>query len=77
MRRGNALKSVDAGTTWNDLPIYSSSVSGQFNRAEIAVSHNSANILYAALEGTSTKSHVFVSFDGGSSWTEAANQDGL
>ena len=76
VRRGQALKSVDAGTTWNDLPIYSSSVSGQFNRAEIAVSHNSANILYAALEGTSAKSHVFVSFDGGSTWTEAANQDG-
>ena len=47
---GNALKSVDAGTTWNDLPIYSSSVSGSFNRAEIAVSHNTANILYSALE---------------------------
>ena len=76
VRRGNALKSVDAGTTWNELPIYSSSVSGQFNRAEIAVSHNSANILYAALEGASAKSHVFVSFDGGSTWTEAANEDG-
>ena len=77
VRGGNALKSVDAGTTWNDLPIYSSSVSGQFNRAEIAVSHNTANILYSALEGsTPSKSHVFVSFDGGSTWTEAANQDG-
>ena len=76
VRGGNALKSVDAGTTWNDLPIYSSSVSGQFNRAEIAVSHNTSNILYSALEGTSSKSHVFVSFDGGSTWTEAANQDG-
>ncbi len=76
VRGGNALKSVDAGTTWNDLPIYSSSVSGSFNRAEIAVSHNTANILYSALEGTSSKSHVFVSFDGGSTWTEAANEDG-
>ena len=28
VRGGNALKSVDAGTTWNDLPIYSSSLSG-------------------------------------------------
>ena len=76
VRRGNALKSVDAGTTWNDLPTYSSSLIGEFNRVEIAVSHNSANILYAALEGTSAKSHVFVSFDGGSTWTEAANEDG-
>ncbi len=76
VRGGNALKSVDAGTTWNDLPIYSSSVSGSFNRAEIAVSHNTSNILYSALEGISSKSHVFVSFDGGSTWTEAANEDG-
>ena len=76
VRGGNALKSVDAGTTWNDLPIYSSSVSGSFNRAEIAVSHNTANILYSALEGISSKSHIFVSFDGGLTWTEAANEDG-
>ena len=57
------------------MPIYSSSVSS-FNRAEIAVSHNTSNILYSALEGNSSKSHVFVSFDGGSTWTEAANEDG-
>ena len=76
VRESNVLKSLDAGSTWNEVTIYSSSVSGNFNRAELAVSHNTADVVYAALEGEGASSHLYVTFNGGSSWTAADNKNG-
>ncbi len=70
----NVLKSVDAGSTWTDVTGFGSAT-GTYTRVEIAVAHSTANIVYAAIVGNNI-SFLYVSFDGGISWTEAKNNDG-
>ena len=71
----NVLKSVDAGSTWDDVAVFGSSISGSYNRVEIAVAHSTADIVYAAIEGD-VNSYLYVSFDGGASWRKADDNDG-
>ncbi len=66
------LKSTDAGLTWSYINNGLTDMSGRF---EMAVSPVNSDYLYVSAEGAST-SKLWVSWNGGSSWTDMSNIGG-
>ncbi len=66
------LKSTDAGLTWNYVNTGITDMSGRF---ELAISPVNTSYLYASAEGAAS-SRLWVSWNGGLSWTGMANAGG-
>ncbi|HHM02780.1 MAG TPA: T9SS type A sorting domain-containing protein [Caldithrix abyssi] len=62
------IKSVNAGETWN---LVSGSLSDLGGRLELAMTEQDTNLVYAAAEGGSSNSVLYVSFDAGNTWAKA------
>ena len=76
VRGGNALRSNDAGITWNELGDFQGTWS-YHSRNELVVSHQSTEIIYAGLKvgGSSTPFGLNVSYDGGVNWHHVVEND--
>ncbi len=73
MQEKGVLKSTDAGSTW---VVSSNGITDLPGRFEIAVSPVDTNRIYAAAEGSSGASNLWVSTDGGANWVKTTEATG-
>ena len=62
------IRSLDAGESWE---VVAGSLADLGGRLELAMTEQDTNLVYAAAEGGSNNSVLYVSFDAGSSWALA------